>query len=64
MAARIEIDVDECLSCESCAEICPSVFGFDEDTEKAYLINGYDPDEDCIDEAIASCPAECIVREE
>lgn len=64
MAAKIDIDVDECISCESCAEICPTVFGFDEDSEKAYLIDGYDPDDDCIDEAIASYPAECISWEE
>lgn len=60
MADRIIIDEDECISCESCAEICPSVFGFDEDTEKAFVVDGADPNDDCIDEAIASCPAECI----
>lgn len=64
MASKIVIDTDECLSCESCAEICPEVFGYDEETEKAYLIEGYDPDADCVEEAIASCPAECIELED
>ena len=42
--------------------MCPSVFSFDENTEKAAVIDGADGDEDCVDEAIASCPAECISK--
>ncbi|MFO7972194.1 MAG: ferredoxin [Desulfobacterales bacterium] len=36
--AKVVIDTEECEGCESCVEICPEVFGFDEDTEKAYVI--------------------------
>jgi ferredoxin len=36
------------------------VFGWDEDSEKAFVIDGADANEDCIEEAVASCPAECI----
>ena len=60
MAAQVIIDEEECISCESCVELCPSVFGWDEDSEKAYVIDGADPNDDCIEEAVASCPAECI----
>ena len=60
MAAQVIIDEEECISCESCVEICPSVFGWDEDSEKAFVIDGADANEDCIEEAVASCPAECI----
>lgn len=60
MAAQVIIDEEECISCESCVELCPSVFGWDEDTEKAFVIDGADPNDDCIEEAVASCPAECI----
>ncbi len=63
MAAQITIDEDECISCESCVELCPSVFGFDEDTEKAFVIEGANGDDDCVDEAIASCPSECIEKD-
>ena len=63
MAGKIEIDQDECIGCEACVELCPTVFGFEEDDEKAYVIEGADAAADCVDEAIASCPAECITKE-
>ena len=63
MADQIRIDEEECIGCESCVELCPSVFGFDEDSEKAFVVDGADAADDCIDEAIASCPAECIFKE-
>ncbi len=60
MAAQVIIDEEECIGCESCVELCPSVFGWDEDSEKAYVIDGADANDDCIEEAVASCPSECI----
>ena len=62
--AEIVIDKDECLGCEACVEACPDVFGFDEDEGKAYVIDGADAAADCVEEAIASCPGECISVEE
>jgi len=63
MAQKVVIDKDACIGCESCVELCPNVFGFDEDESKAYVIEGADASEECVDEAIASCPAECITRD-
>ena len=63
MAEKVVIDQDECIGCEACVETCPAVFGFDEEEGKAFVIDDADPGEDCVDEAIASCPAECISRE-
>lgn len=64
MAVNVRIDQDECISCESCVEICPEAFYFDDDTEKAYVKDDATGDEDCIEEAAASCPAECIYVDE
>ncbi len=64
MAKKVIIDQDECIGCEACVEICPSVFTFDDDEGKAFVVDGADANEECVDEAIASCPAECIVKEE
>jgi ferredoxin len=58
----IIIDEDECVGCESCVEICPDVFEFDEDSGKAVVSNP-DSSDDCVDEAIESCPVECISKE-
>lgn len=63
MAVHVKIDEDECIGCEACVEICPAVFSFDEDEGKARVIEGADGDEECVDEAIASCPAACITKE-
>ena len=56
-------DEDRCLLHLNCVEICPSVFVFNDDEVKAYVIDGANGDEDCVDEAIASCPVECISKE-
>ncbi len=63
MSIKVKIDQDECIGCEACVELCPSVFLFNEDEEKAYVKEDADAGDDCVDEAIASCPAECISKE-
>lgn len=54
------IDYGKCTVCESCIEICPSVFKLNDDTG---LIEVLDlpvyPDSE-IEEAIIICPADCI----
>lgn len=49
----------ECIACGSCEEICPEVFKVDEQAGYAIVINqGGDPDK--IQEAMDTCPTECI----
>ena len=64
MSQKVKIDEDECIGCEACVEICPNVFRFDEESGKALVIEDGSGDADCVDEAIASCPAECIQKDE
>ena len=45
-------------------EICPEVFAFDEETEKARVIKETGGPENEIQEAIDTCPEECIHWEE
>ncbi len=58
--AKVTIDTEECIGCESCVEICPEVFAFDENEEKAYVIKEEGGTQDLIQEAIDNCPVECI----
>ncbi len=60
MAREIIIDEEECLGCESCVEICPEVFGFNEGEQKAYVKGLTGCSDDTISEAVDSCPANCI----
>ncbi len=60
MAKEVFIDTPECIGCESCAELCPDVFEFDEEEEKAKVIQPEGGDEECIEEAINTCPVDCI----
>ncbi|WP_027370678.1 ferredoxin [Desulfovermiculus halophilus] len=64
MSKKVVLDQEECIGCESCVEICPEVFAFDADTEKAYVIKPEGGPEDDIQEAMDSCPVECISWEE
>jgi ferredoxin len=63
MAKRVVIEEEECEGCETCVELCPDVFEFDDDIQKAKVINP-ESDEDCVQDAIDSCPVECIRWEE
>lgn len=53
---------EECIGCESCAELCPEVFEMDADSEKA-LVKNPASTADCVDEAIETCPVQAISRE-
>ena len=50
---------EECIGCENCIELCPEVFGFDEETDKAVVIQ-LEGNSECVEDAIETCPIECI----
>lgn len=53
------VDKDECISCESCVQICPDVFHMDDDS-KAEADPAADESTECIQDAMDTCPVECI----
>ena len=64
MGKKVIIDTEECIGCESCVELCPEVFEFDDDLEKALVISADSYDEACVEEAMETCPVSCIHWEE
>jgi ferredoxin len=64
MAKKVVIDADECVACGTCVEICPEVFKMEEGDEAAKVIKPTGGPEDKIQEAIDSCPVQCISWED
>lgn len=64
MAKKVIIDADECVACGTCVEICPEVFAMEDDAEAAEVIKETGGPEDLIQEAIDSCPVQCITWED
>ena len=56
----VTLNQEECIGCGTCEGICPQVFRLNPDTEKSEVILSRGGDEDLIQQAIDSCPAECI----
>lgn len=54
------IETEDCVGCGSCVEICPQVFVLNESLEKAQVINFSGCTEEEINEAIETCPVNCI----
>jgi ferredoxin len=63
MSARVTIDTDESIGCQTCVELCPEVFDFDSEAEKAQVRDEITENEQCIDEAVDACPVSCIIVE-
>ena len=59
MANKPHVDQDTCISCELCVTTAPGVFRMNDDN----LAEVYDPTgapEELIQEAIDTCPVNCI----
>lgn len=59
MARGVYIDQDECIGCGACVDSCPDVFRMNDDNV-AEVYNPEGASEEEIQEAIDSCPVECI----
>jgi ferredoxin len=59
MAKVPVVDQDECTGCETCVDICPGVFVLNDDMV-AEVTDPNGASEEEIQEAIDSCPVECI----
>lgn len=57
------IDLSQCVACDACLELCPAVFARNQAGYMEVLdLDSYP--EDCVDEAINCCPADCIQWQE
>jgi len=57
------IEMGDCILCEICVEVCPQVFTVN-DLRYVAISDLENYPEECVDEAIRNCPADCISWEE
>ena len=59
---RVEVDQELCIGCGTCVDLCPEVFKWMEDDEKAKAIGKDVPEdlEEICQEASESCPTDAI----
>lgn len=59
---KVKIDEDLCIACGDCIDICPEVFGWNEDESLAVSkVDEVPPDEEeSAKEAVESCPTDAI----
>ena len=59
---EVSINFDECIGCGVCMQVCPEVFGLDEESGKAVLLDYEHSDDNAnlVKEAADSCPIGCV----
>ena len=58
------IDLGRCNECESCLEVCPTVFRRNKETGLIEVIDLPEYPEKEVEEAMSLCPTDCITWEE
>ena len=54
------VDPGLCVACESCVDICPSVFSMDGEVAAAKKEDVAPDEEECAKKALESCPVDAI----
>jgi ferredoxin len=60
---KIRVDEETCIGCGACESVCPDVFYLEEEKAKIKSDVDYEAFKDAIQEAVTSCPVECIFVE-
>ena len=56
---KIYLDLDKCIGCGVCNQVCPDIFSMEEVLGVAKLLRP-ETDEPCVKEAKEICPVACI----
>lgn len=61
MPRQVEIDLDNCIGCQACVDLCPSVFQMDSsETHALVMRSDLGGQEECVQKAIDDCPVHCL----
>ena len=62
---KVIVDIDTCIGCGRCEEICPAVFHLNEETGKSEVIDAEACEYvGCCEAAEENCPVDAITLEE
>ena len=56
---EIILDIGPCNACTGCVELCPEIFGWDENAGRPYLKRSTASPEE-VQDIVATCPGDCI----
>jgi ferredoxin len=59
----VYINTADCNGCGGCEELCPDIFKMDEYGEKPEILRPDADDDPDLDQAIAYCPQEAIIKD-
>lgn len=60
----IKFNLEDCIGCGVCMQVCPNVFNLDENAGKVFVAAAEIPEneKEGVKEAIDSCPVGCIIE--
>lgn len=61
---KVRIDKEKCIGCGTCTAVCPKIFVMEDDGKSSVKLQPSIEDEQCVKEAVDSCPTEAILIEE
>ena len=61
----VYVDLDLCISCGTCIDICPEIYDWDDEGRAQTTCDDIPEDlEECAQEALESCPVDAIKQTE
>jgi ferredoxin len=57
---NVIVDEETCIGCGACESVCPDVFYLEDEKAKIKSDVDFEAFKASIDEAVTSCPVECI----
>ena len=60
MALKVAKNMDECIACGMCVELCPAIFAQGQEKPVVAKAEVAPEEEACAQEAIDACPVSCI----
>lgn len=58
----VKVNKEDCIACGNCSSVCSDVFEMQDDGKAGVKAGKEGATDECVDKAIAECPAHCISK--